>query len=51
MKVVFQEYFAELYSEQDMINVKKITNSLLFSLIPLHNNKKCQKYYNLININ
>lgn len=48
MKSVFEEYFIKLYSEKDMINVRKITNSLLFSLIPLHDNEKCIKYYHLI---
>ena len=28
--------------------MKIITGSLLFSLIPLHNNEKCLYYYNLI---
>ena len=49
MKSVFEEYFIELYSEEKMINVRKLTNSLLFSLIPLHDDEKCLKYYNLIN--
>ena len=38
---------SELYSEEDMKNLKLITKSLLFTLIPLHNNEKCIKYYNL----
>jgi len=29
--------------------IKMITNSLLFTLIPLHNNEKCNDFYNLIN--
>jgi len=29
-------------------NVKTIANSLLFSLIPLHDNDKCSGYFNLI---
>lgn len=29
-------------------DIKMITKSLLFTLIPLHNNDKCQAYYNLI---
>ena len=44
----FRSYFIELFSEEDFNNLKLITNSLLFTLIPLHNNEKCLKYYNLI---
>ena len=45
----FCNYFIELYCQDDLSNLKMITKSLLFSLIPLHNNHKCQKYYSLIN--
>jgi len=45
---VFEEYFINLYSEDDLVNLKIITKSLLFSLIPLHNNDLCYKYYDLI---
>ena len=45
---VFENYFLKIYSQEDLQNLKLITKSLLFSLIPLHNNEKCQKYYNLI---
>ena len=44
----FKEYFLNLYSEYDFMDLQTITKSLLFSLIPLHNNEKCIKYYNLI---
>ena len=44
----FKEYFVQLYSLSDFNNLKIITKSLLFSLIPLHNNDKCYKYFNLI---
>ena len=44
----FKEYFIQLYSHSDFNNLKIITKSLLFSLIPLHNNDKCYKYFNLI---
>jgi capsule biosynthesis phosphatase len=44
---IFECYFCKLYSENDLKNLKTITKSLLFSLIPLHNNKNV-KYYNLI---
>ena len=44
----FETYFISKYSEKDFLNLKLITKSLLFTLIPLHNNDKCEKYYNLI---
>lgn len=45
----FENYFIELYSEDEFNNLKLITKSLLFSLIPLHHNELCYQYYNLIN--
>ena len=48
---VFEDYFLKTYSQEDLQNLKLITKSLLFSLIPLHNNEKCQKYYDLIKYN
>ena len=48
MRKTFEDYFIEMFSETDLQNVKMITKSLLFSLIPLHDNEKCMKYYNLI---
>jgi aminoglycoside phosphotransferase len=44
----FEEIFINWYSKKDLDNLKTITNSLLFTLIPLHDNEKCIKYYNLI---
>jgi aminoglycoside phosphotransferase len=44
----FTDYFITLYSENDFINLKMITKSMLFSLIPLHDNENCLKFYNLI---
>jgi len=44
----FKNYFINKYSEKDFNNVKLITKSLLFSLLPLHDNIKCKSYYNLI---
>ena len=44
----FKYYFINKFSEQDFENVKIITKSLIFTLIPLHNNEKCIKYYNLL---
>ena len=48
MKGFFKEYFIELYSEEDFNNLVLITKSLLYSLIPLHDNNRCISYYNLI---
>lgn len=44
----FEEIFVKWYSKKDLNNLKMITNSLLFTLIPLHDNKKCIKYFDLI---
>ena len=45
---VFETYFIELYSDEYLSILKIITKSLLFSLLPIHNNSKCYKYFNLI---
>jgi tRNA A-37 threonylcarbamoyl transferase component Bud32 len=45
---VFKKYFLNLYTSEDFENIKLITNSLLFTLLPLHDNEKCFKYYDLI---
>jgi capsule biosynthesis phosphatase len=45
----FKQEFIKIYSTNDFENLKLITKSLLFTLIPLHNNDKCYKYYDLIN--
>ena len=50
MKNYFKEYFIKLYSQNDFNNLKIVTKSLLFSLIPLHNNDKCYYYFKLIEI-
>lgn len=50
----FVSYFHELYpyettnQVQPFSYLKAITQSLLFSLIPLHDNEKCMQYYGLI---
>ena len=48
MILLFEKYFLSLYSKEDFENLKIITKSLLFTLIPLHDNEKCFKYYDLI---
>lgn len=45
---IFKDYFINKFSLDDFNNLKIITKSLLFTLIPLHNNEKCVGYYNLI---
>lgn len=47
----FKNYFITRYTENDFNNVKIITSSLIFSLIPLHNNDKCNKFYKLLDSN
>ncbi len=44
----FKLRFLEKYSYNDFYFLKIIVASLLFTLIPLHNNDKCINYYNLI---
>jgi hypothetical protein len=44
----FEDYFIYLNPESKITDLKEITKSLLFSLIPLHDNDKCYGYYNLI---
>ena len=44
----FKDYFISLYSEADFENLKTITKSLLFTLLPLHDDNKCLFYYDLI---
>ena len=45
---VFNRYFISISSNEDFDNLKIITKSLIFTLIPLHNNEKCIEYYNLL---
>jgi len=51
MLKIFETYFLTYYSQDDFKNLKLITKSLLFSLIPLHDNDKCYEYYKLITSN
>lgn len=43
----FEHYIVTTFGSDNMINIKYITASLLFTLLPLHDNTKCQEYYNL----
>lgn len=47
---IFENIFIANYSQEYIEYLKYITASLLFSLIPLHNNDKCKKYYKLIDL-
>ncbi|MAG28463.1 hypothetical protein CMI47_23290 [Candidatus Pacearchaeota archaeon] len=44
-----EEHIKDKYGIKRLTAVKLITASMLFSLIPLHDNNKCEKYYGLIN--
>jgi hypothetical protein len=46
---ILKNHIETLYGDEYYSHVKNIKNSLLFSLIPLHDNDNCTKFYNLIN--
>jgi thiamine kinase-like enzyme len=48
MRQFFENEFRKVHSTDDWENLKLIAKSLLFTLLPLHNNEKCIAYYNLI---
>ena len=45
----FENWFTNKFSSEYLNILKYITKLHLFTLLPLHNNDKCFKYYNLIN--
>jgi capsule biosynthesis phosphatase len=45
---LFEKYILNKFNQQTLNNIKIITNSLLLSLIPLHNNNKIFEYFKLI---
>ncbi|QKF93892.1 nucleotidyl transferase [Fadolivirus algeromassiliense] len=47
---IFENHIVSIYGKETLENIKMITASLLFTLIPLHNNDKCDKYFELIKI-
>lgn len=49
MKQYFEKLIIKRFGESTLEDIKLITKSLLFSLLPLHNNEKCDGYYGLIN--
>lgn len=46
----FEKFIKDNFDKDTLFKIKMITNALLFTLIPLHNNEKCVQYYELINI-
>lgn len=48
MIATFKNFIEKKFGEDVMTKIRMITNSLLFTLIPLHDNEKCKKYYGLI---
>ena len=47
---IFEKFIKENFGEECIKQIKMITNSLLFTLIPLHHNNKCSDFYKLIDI-
>jgi hypothetical protein len=45
---VFENFIVSTYGIEYLAHIKTITKSLLFTLIPLHNNNNCLKFYELI---
>jgi capsule biosynthesis phosphatase len=45
---IFKTYFINKFSEKYFNNLKIITKSLIFTLIPLHDNNNCINFYNLL---
>lgn len=46
--MIFENYFINKFSHNDYNNLKLITKSHIFTLIPLHDNDKCSLYYKLL---
>lgn len=49
-KKIFKEFILSEFGEGYFEYIQKITISLIISLIPIHNDDKCLKYFNLINL-
>lgn len=47
--LTFKDFILDKFGSNKFVEIKNITNSLLLSLIPIHDDDKCLKYYNLIN--
>lgn len=50
MVATFVKFVEDKFGRDVMQRIKMITNSLLFTLIPLHDNDKCVRYYKLISM-
>lgn len=48
-KKVFENFVVHKFGKKTYEDIKVITKSLLLSLIPIHDNNKCENYYKLIN--
>ena len=48
---LFERYILKKFDDKTLFNIKLISNSLIFSMIPLHKNtpKLCNEFYDLIN--
>lgn len=47
---IFEAFVIGIYGEDAMKTIKLLTDSLLFTLIPLHDNEKCKDYLKLIQL-
>ena len=47
---IFVSFINKNIGNEYFDHIKMITNSLLFTLLPLHNNNKCHSFYNLIEL-
>lgn len=48
---IFNDFISNKYNDKILYNIKMITNTLLFTLMPLHDNSKSINYFKLINFN
>lgn len=46
----FNRFIVDRYGNDKLKTIKMLTNSLIFTLIPLHDNEKCKDYLKLIQI-
>lgn len=47
-KLIFEKFIVEKFGQEKMSIIKEITKSLIITLIPIHNDEKCKKYFSLI---
>jgi capsule biosynthesis phosphatase len=46
----FNEFITKLYGNDKLKKIAILSNSLIFTLVPLHDNEKCQAYLKLISL-